>query len=368
MPEFLEERLPIAVRAGASYSDDYAVEITQTGGSNNTPATEYRRLVHPFPVRVYRVHYTQWTADLWDQIISLYHRVYGMYAGFRVKALDDYTTNNRTAAPTITDQTIALISAGVYQLQVAYGGSGTPISIGKPKRTIFKPVVGSVIVGVNGVSVPITAMWTVDTTTGRVTFAANKTKTITGITKAISAVISFGAAHSYVAGESVHFSGVAGMTQINGLRGLILSTGATDITVSINSSGFSTYTSGGTVNSRPQTGEAVTAGCEYDIPCRFNSRIDITALSPNARETSEIEIIELLNPLYLFTNNMSIELLNIDCMDYMRDLPDKCFDLAIVDPPYGINFSKAHSGGGGGLKEKAKNGINIRLVRTILNF
>lgn len=31
---------------------------------------------------------------------------------------------------------------------------------------------------------------------------------------------------------------------------------------------------------------------------------------------------------------MSIELLNMDCMDYMRGLPDKSFDLAIVDPPY----------------------------------
>lgn len=29
-------------------------------------------------------------------------------------------------------------------------------------------------------------------------------------------------------------------------------------------------------------------------------------------------------------------LLNIDCMEYMKGLPDKCFDLAIVDPPYGI--------------------------------
>jgi site-specific DNA-methyltransferase (adenine-specific) len=26
-----------------------------------------------------------------------------------------------------------------------------------------------------------------------------------------------------------------------------------------------------------------------------------------------------------------------DCMDYMRGLPDKAFDIAIVDPPYGIN-------------------------------
>lgn len=33
---------------------------------------------------------------------------------------------------------------------------------------------------------------------------------------------------------------------------------------------------------------------------------------------------------------MTIELLNIDCMEYMKKQPDKAFDLAIVDPPYGI--------------------------------
>jgi len=37
---------------------------------------------------------------------------------------------------------------------------------------------------------------------------------------------------------------------------------------------------------------------------------------------------------------MAIELLNIDCMEYMKTLPDKAFDLAIVDPPYGIGESK----------------------------
>jgi site-specific DNA-methyltransferase (adenine-specific) len=39
-----------------------------------------------------------------------------------------------------------------------------------------------------------------------------------------------------------------------------------------------------------------------------------------------------------------IELLNIDCMEYMATLPDKAFDLAIVDPPYGIK----RDGGFGG--------------------
>ena len=31
-----------------------------------------------------------------------------------------------------------------------------------------------------------------------------------------------------------------------------------------------------------------------------------------------------------------IELLNCDCMEYMATVPDKHFDLAIVDPPYGL--------------------------------
>jgi len=38
---------------------------------------------------------------------------------------------------------------------------------------------------------------------------------------------------------------------------------------------------------------------------------------------------------------MTIQLLNIDCMEYMATLPDKAFDLAIVDPPYGIGESGA---------------------------
>lgn len=38
--------------------------------------------------------------------------------------------------------------------------------------------------------------------------------------------------------------------------------------------------------------------------------------------------------------------LNVDCMEYMRTLPDKAFDLAIVDPPYGIgeDGGKSRSG------------------------
>ena len=37
---------------------------------------------------------------------------------------------------------------------------------------------------------------------------------------------------------------------------------------------------------------------------------------------------------------MTVEILNMDCIEYMRSLPDNAFDLAIVDPPYGIGIAK----------------------------
>lgn len=36
---------------------------------------------------------------------------------------------------------------------------------------------------------------------------------------------------------------------------------------------------------------------------------------------------------------------NVDCLEYMKTLPDKCFDLAVVDPPYGIGASNYARGG-----------------------
>lgn len=37
---------------------------------------------------------------------------------------------------------------------------------------------------------------------------------------------------------------------------------------------------------------------------------------------------------------------NMDCMEGMKEFPDKYFDLAIVDPPYGIKADKGTGGFG----------------------
>lgn len=47
-----------------------------------------------------------------------------------------------------------------------------------------------------------------------------------------------------------------------------------------------------------------------------------------------------------------IELLNCDCMEYMAGLSDKAFDLAIVDPPYGIGADNKNNGKNSNRHEK----------------
>lgn len=54
-----------------------------------------------------------------------------------------------------------------------------------------------------------------------------------------------------------------------------------------------------------------------------------------------------------------------DCMDYLPDMPDKSIDLAICDPPYGINVGQAAMGMGGG-KAPHRNRSARRAAETSL--
>ena len=43
-------------------------------------------------------------------------------------------------------------------------------------------------------------------------------------------------------------------------------------------------------------------------------------------------------------SNFKSGLYHIDCMEYMKQMPDNAFELAIVDPPYGV-YNKTKRGG-----------------------
>lgn len=64
---------------------------------------------------------------------------------------------------------------------------------------------------------------------------------------------------------------------------------------------------------------------------------------------------------------MSIsEVYNMDCMKFMSTIPDKFFDLAICDIPYGIGVGKMAYLSEVNTRVKQKNGTNQRQVKSIL--
>lgn len=288
---FLEERFTQLIRYGSSWTEDYAVTAVESAGGDS-----YKSLQHRFPRRTFDASVMLDEATLWNEVVNVYQRAFGRYAGFRVKCFDEWSTNGRKSPPTPFDQPMLLVSTGVYQLVKYYGTDKAALAgLGHPYRKLKKPVAGTTRVGIQATEIR-SADWSVDTATGLVTFAADQTRSITAISQAASAVLDVGASHPFVVGMSAHVSNVIGMTQINGQRALVTAIGASTITLAIDSTAFSTYVSGGVVHTRPQAGETPTAGCEFDFPVEFTSALPVGMDYPGYRPVDSLILRELLNP------------------------------------------------------------------------
>ncbi|MDX2350408.1 MAG: DUF2460 domain-containing protein [Porticoccus sp.] len=295
---FIEERFNESFSYGSGIGKQYAVEVTVTAGGN-----EYRKLSHPYPVLTADLDFSNRT-ETWvsDYIRDLYDRSLGMFGGLRWKNPTDYSTNARKGAPTYNDQA-CVISGTDYQIVKWYGTEGGATA---SRRRIRKPVTSTTLVGIrDDAGNPVQSLnnWTVDTTTGLITFSANNQKTVTSISQAASAVVGFGTTHSFIVNDTVHLSSVSGMAEINGLRGTVTATGANDITVDIDSTLFTAFAVASpnlaVVNTSPQSTETVAAGCEFDIPVRFDSDSVESLLTRNSTDVimgTSLRLIELLNP------------------------------------------------------------------------
>lgn len=287
---FLEERINECARYGSSSDRKYSVDIVSDAADNS-----YATLRHPYVMARFELDMSNKDFSDSHALMALFDRVGGIFGGFRVKDITDFTTNDWTQPPTFSDQQCTYVSPGIYQMIRWYGTEGDSTA---SRRRIRKPVAGTVLAGIRdslGGDHQITS-FSVDTSTGIITLSANISDSIVGITQAASAVIEVGT-NTFSVGDSVHISGVVGMTQINGRRAQVTAKPDADhITVNINSSGFDAYVSGGTVNTRPQTGETVRAGCEFDIPCRFET--DLSGITHTSYELLSVDVtlIEWLNP------------------------------------------------------------------------
>ena len=108
--------------------------------------------------------------------------------------------------------------------------------------------------------------------------------TVTGISKAAQAVIT--AANSFTSADYgvtvVTFHNVVGMTQINTLSGVVVSaSGGTSFTVNINTTGFTTYTSGGIAN-------VITGNYPYPLQGGTPSATNAPGFPPSQVATSQV--------------------------------------------------------------------------------
>lgn len=104
--------------------------------------------------------------DLYE-IIAFFEERRGMLHGFRWKDWADYKSCPPQQTPANDDQ---LIGTGdgtedTYQLVKTYGATYLPYT-----RNINKPVTGTVLIAVNGVAQTLDTHYTLDTTTGVITF------------------------------------------------------------------------------------------------------------------------------------------------------------------------------------------------------
>lgn len=283
---FFEESILECARMGSDYSESYAVTETQTASGDS-----YAHLAHPYPVFRMTMDFANTDrAKYREDITSLYHKCQGSLAGFRARHHQDYSTNNFVDVPTATDQyCLPTDVAGQYQIVRWYHTQGDR---SKSHRRIRKPVAGTVLVSIDGQ--PVTAGVAVSNTTGVITFT-DVSRTITGISQAAQAVVTISGTNPYQVGDWVYISGVVGMTEINGSRYLVTSRTSSTITLAVNSTGFTEYTSGGNTHTAPQGSEIVRAGCYFDIPVHFIE--DLNGNYSNANVVSgSFMVEELLNP------------------------------------------------------------------------
>jgi uncharacterized protein (TIGR02217 family) len=293
---FLEERLDLPYRFGSSFSSEYEGNITVVRGGN-----DHTSLENPYPRLTLNLDLTNKTeTELMEKVHSLWDRVGGMYGGsFRVKNPVQYSTNNRVDSPGFNDQACVKVADGVYQAMLWLRDEADSTST---RRRLKKPVVGTMHVGIrDDFNNPVLQKtgFSVDYTTGEITFDANVSSAIEGISNAAQAVVQI-TGHSHTVNQTLHFSAVVGMTEINGLRATVLAVTPNTLTVDLDTTGFSTYTSGGDVNTQPQSGETPTSGCYFDIPMRFDvEAMQATMIARNSRDLilgAVVPFIETRNP------------------------------------------------------------------------
>lgn len=162
---FHEIRFPDSISRGAKGGPERRTRIVELASGD-----EERNASWANSRRRYDVSYGVRRADDLAAVVAFFEARNGRLHAFRFKDWSDYKSSLPSAGPAATDQIIGTGNGSTTEFQVVKTYASGAESWA---RTIIKPVAGTVTVSLNGVAQG--SGWSVNTTTGIVTFAVAPT-------------------------------------------------------------------------------------------------------------------------------------------------------------------------------------------------
>lgn len=231
---FLESpRFPESISYGALGGPQYKTDIVAFFSG-----FEQRNINWAQSRAKYDVAHALKDVQLTNLLIAFFRAMKGRGYSFRFKDWHDFNCSIDTGR-IVRD----VIDPAKYRLSKLYAAG-----IISELRYISKPVDGSVAMFKNGVA----QAYTYDVTTGYVTISPAITATIsvniqfniTAISAANPGVITI-SGHTFVNGDVIKITSVVGMTQVNNFYFTITVVDLNNVSIGVNTSGYSAYISGG---------------------------------------------------------------------------------------------------------------------------
>jgi hypothetical protein len=235
--------------------------------------------INPLTLRQYTLGTVPLRVEQWRTLEGLYEVTDAGAYGFLIEdpkdCLADYSYAFLQAYTTLN---VGALGTGygvpVHHLYKRYTSAGSTRyrdrRITRPGAIVIKRGAAPVTIGVAAGNAAL------DSTTGTVTFVADISQALTGITPGATTVLTFASGTPVVAGftigERVYLTGVTGTAAaaLNNLSHAITAKGATSLTVSTVTTGLSA-TLFGTAYKYPQASEALTWSGRHYVPVHFES-------------------------------------------------------------------------------------------------
>lgn len=246
---------------GGNGGPGYSTDIVATASGY-----EHRNINWADARRRWDIGYTRTQAQL-DALMAFFHAMRGKANGFRFRDHSDYlvTTGDGRIGSGAGDGT-----PGPHQLRKRYtSGANTT------DRDIRKPATYAIYRG--GVLKTLTTHYTIDITTGLLTWVYDATSNASAITPgSTTSVVLAANPGTLIAGQKLYLSGFTGADAalVNGIAHTINSvsgSGPYTFVLATNTNGETITVGSGAGAKYPQASEALTWAGEFDVPARFDT-------------------------------------------------------------------------------------------------